>query len=117
MLAGGLAHFLNGPGQEMWLLGGNIRDSVGTTGNSLAARSAVPDTDGVALDVDLSAEGTGVLGVLGDFHLLHLLTQGSTVSVVRKNPVSISLQAVMYFEVVSGLGLGIMWRARDGGRS
>lgn len=52
-----------------------------STGNNLVASSAVPDANGSALDVDLSAEGAGVLGVLGDFHLLDLLTEGSTVSV------------------------------------
>lgn len=51
-----------------------------STGNGLAAGSAVPDTDVGALDGNLAAEGAVVLGVLGDFHLLHLLTQGSTVS-------------------------------------
>lgn len=52
-----------------------------STGDDLVAGAAVPDTNGSALDVDLSAEGAGVLGVLSDFHLLDLLTQGSTVSV------------------------------------
>ena len=46
-----------------------LRDSVGTTGDGLLAGLAVPDTDGVTLDGDLSAEGAGVAGVLGDFHL------------------------------------------------
>lgn len=31
-------------------------------------------------DGNLAAESAGVLGVLGDFHLLHLLTQGGTVT-------------------------------------
>lgn len=60
----------------------HVRDSVGTTSNSLLAGLAVPDTDGMTLDGDLSAECARVLGVLCDFHLLHLLTEGSTVSVV-----------------------------------
>ena len=32
-------------------------------------------------DSDLSAESAGVLGVLGDFHLLHLLTERGTITV------------------------------------
>lgn len=80
--SGGAGRFANSSSQS--LDGRDVRDSVGTTSNSLAAGLAVPDTDGVALDVDLAAEGASVLGVLCDFHLLHLLTQGSTVS-VREN--------------------------------
>lgn len=34
----------------------------------------------MALDGDLSAEGAGVLGVLGDFHLLDLFSERGTVS-------------------------------------
>lgn len=59
----------------------DLRDSVSTTGNSLVAALALPDTDSLALDGVLSAESADVAGVLGDFHLLHLLTQGGTVSV------------------------------------
>lgn len=59
--------------------GGRSGNDVGTAGNSLPAGVAVPDTGGVTLDGRLAAEGAGVLGVLGDFHLLHLLTQGGTV--------------------------------------
>ena len=60
-----------------------VRDGVGTTGNGAAAATAVPDTDGLAADGDLAAESAGVLGVLGNFHLLHLLTQGGTVTIER----------------------------------
>lgn len=60
---------------------GDLRDGVSTTGNSLVAALALPDTDSLALDGVLSAESADVAGVLGDFHLLHLLTQGGTVSV------------------------------------
>lgn len=60
--------------------GGGCGDGVGTTGNSLLAALALPDTNSLALDGVLSAEGADVAGVLGDFHLLHLLTQGGTVS-------------------------------------
>lgn len=45
---------------------------------------ALPDTNSLALDGVLSAEGTDVAGVLLDFHLLHLLTQGGTVSVIDR---------------------------------
>ena len=48
--------------------------------NGALARLAVPDTDGVTLDGGLAAEGADVAGVLGDFHLLDGLTEGSTVS-------------------------------------
>jgi len=57
-----------------------IRDGVSSSGDGLLAGLAVPDTSRVALDGSLSAESAGVSGVLGDFHLLHLLTQGSTVT-------------------------------------
>lgn len=61
----------------------HLRDSVGSAGNGLVATLALPDTNSLALDGFLSAEGTDVAGVLLDFHLLHLLTQGGTVSVVE----------------------------------
>jgi hypothetical protein len=73
----------------------DVRDSVGTTSNSLVARLAVPDTDGMTLDVDLAAESASVLGVLCDFHLLDLLTQGSTVSARRKFPSAIRSSIVV----------------------
>lgn len=60
---------------------GHLRDSVGTTSNGLLAALALPDANSLALDGVLAAEGADVAGVLGDFHLLHLLTQRSTVSV------------------------------------
>lgn len=63
-------------------MGVDIRDDVSTTGNGLVARLAVPDTGRMTLDGDLSAEGAGVAGVLGDFHLLDLLTERGTVTVV-----------------------------------
>ena len=58
----------------------DLRNGVGATGNSLVAALALPDTNSLALDGVLAAEGADVAGVLGDFHLLHLLTQGGTVS-------------------------------------
>ena len=78
------------------LRGLDIRDGVGTTGDSLLAGSAVPDTSGVTLDGNLSAEGACVTGVLGDFHLLDLLTERGTVTVdfalVFRRPVRESSQ-------------------------
>lgn len=62
---------------------GHLRDSVSSASNGLVAALALPDTNSLALDGFLSAEGADVAGVLLDFHLLHLLTQGGTVSVVE----------------------------------
>jgi hypothetical protein len=64
-----------------FVVGVDLRNGVSTAGNNLVAALALPDTDSLALDGVLSAEGADVAGVLGDFHLLHLLTQGGTVSV------------------------------------
>lgn len=43
-----------------------LRDGVGSSGGRLAAGSAVPDTNGLALDRVLSAELADVTGVLCD---------------------------------------------------
>jgi hypothetical protein len=72
----------------------NVRDSPGTTGNGLLARLALPDSDSSALDGVLSAEGAGVAGVLGDFHLLDLLTERGTVSVRDVSLASVSSRSV-----------------------
>ena len=64
--------------QNSWY---NIRNNVGAASDGALAALAVPDTGGVTTDGDLAAESAGILGVLGDFHLLHLLTQGSTVTI------------------------------------
>lgn len=60
----------------------DVREGVGATGDSLVARLAVPDTGGVTLDGVLAAEGAGVTGVLRDFDLLHLLTEGGAITEV-----------------------------------
>ena len=73
--------------------GMNERESVGTTSDSLVARAAVPDTSRVSLYAVLSAECTGVSGVLGNFHLLNLLTERSTVSVEFSN------QSLSHFQI------------------
>ena len=44
------------------------------------ARLAVPDSDRMSLDGGLSAECADIFGVLSDFHLLDLLSEGGTVS-------------------------------------
>lgn len=51
-----------------------------TASNCLFARVAMPDTNGGTLNRILTAEGAGIPGVLRDFHLFHLLTQGSTIT-------------------------------------
>lgn len=58
----------------------NVRNDVGTTSDRLLASLAFPDADRLALNRNLSAECAGVLCVLADFHLLHLLTQRGTIS-------------------------------------
>lgn len=55
-------------------------DGVSTTSNGALARLAVPDAGSVSSDGGLAAEGAGVLGVLGDFHLLHLLSERGTIT-------------------------------------
>lgn len=45
---------------------GVLRDGVGSSSGGLAARPAVPDTDGLTLDRVLSAELADVAGVLCD---------------------------------------------------
>jgi hypothetical protein len=75
----------------------DVRNSVGTASNGSLAGAAVPDTGGLSSDGNLTAESAGVLGVLGDFHLLHLLSQGGTVTIAS----CISFQFVLdYFPVV-----------------
>lgn len=65
---------------DLGRLGINVRHGVGSSSDGLVARLAVPDTNRVSLDGGLSAEGADVSGVLGDFHLLDLLSEGGTVS-------------------------------------
>ena len=58
----------------------DVRYGVGSSSDSLVARLAVPDSDGMSLDGGLSAECADVFGVLGDFHLLDLFSERGTVS-------------------------------------
>lgn len=62
----------------------NVRHCVCSSSDGLVAGPAVPNANGVSLDGGLAAEGADVSGVLGDFHLLDLLSEGGTVSVQRK---------------------------------
>jgi hypothetical protein len=62
----------------------NVRHGVCSSSDGLMARLAVPDANRVSLDCGLSAECADVSGVLGDFHLLDLLSEGGTVSTQRE---------------------------------
>jgi hypothetical protein len=53
---------------------------ISTSSITLVAWSAVPDTGSASLHGGLSAELAHVLGVLRDFHLLHLLTERGTIT-------------------------------------
>lgn len=63
------------------ILAPDLRDSPCTSRNGLLAASALPDTDSLSLHCVLAAERAYIAGVLCDFHLLYLLSQGGTVSV------------------------------------
>merc|ERR1719353_1429292 len=54
--------------------------AVGASGVPLSAAPAVPDANGGSPHRVLSAEKAGVLGVLRNLHLLHLLTEGGTIT-------------------------------------
>lgn len=89
----------------------DARNGVSTTSDGALARLAVPDTSSLSLDGNLTTEGAGVLGVLGDFHLLNLLSQGSTVTssqdVSLRGPMSLSsrgqIDSVRLSRAVRGL--------------
>lgn len=61
--------------------GSNLRNGPRAARDGLLAALAAPDADAVSLDGRLAAEGAGVAGVLGDFHLLDLFAEGGAVSV------------------------------------
>jgi hypothetical protein len=52
----------------------DLRYGPSSTSNGFLARFAVPDSDGVTLNSVFAAERASVAGVLGDLHLLHLLS-------------------------------------------
>lgn len=81
----------------------DVREGVGATGDSLLARLAVPDTGGVTLDGVLAAEGAGVTGVLRDFDLLHLLTEGGAITDVLVSDCSWSMERSSRREVWSSM--------------
>lgn len=60
--------------------GGSGGNGVSATGNSLLTGSTGPDTGSTSLDGLLTAEGAVVFGVLLDFQLLDLSSQGGTVT-------------------------------------
>ena len=64
----------------------DLRHSVCSTGNSLLTRPALPDTDRFTFDGHFATETASVSRVLGDFHLLHLLSEGGTVSMWALGP-------------------------------
>jgi hypothetical protein len=71
----------------------DLRYSPSTTSNCLLARFAVPDSDGVAFDSILAAECADIAGMLGDFHLLHLFSEGGTISVGKSVNIENSTRA------------------------
>jgi hypothetical protein len=52
----------------------DLRYGPSSTSNGLLARFAVPDSDGVTLNSVFAAKRADIAGVLGDLHLLHLLS-------------------------------------------
>ena len=90
-------------------IAGDLRDGVSTAGNCLVAALALPDTDSLALDGVLSAECADVAGVLGDFHLLHLLTQGGTVSVGILLESWSAYRSIRYGSCVSIEEITVVW--------
>ncbi len=61
----------------------NLRNCPCASGHCLLATLALPDADRLSLDCVLSAECADVSSVLGDFHLLDLLSQRGTVPVAK----------------------------------
>lgn len=92
----------------------DVRHSVCSSSDSLVARLAVPDSDGMSLDCGLSAECADVLGVLGDFHLLDLLSEGGTVSKWREKSCQRSATIPVPFPVQSIARSGEIENCRRG---
>jgi len=91
----------------------DVRNNVSTTSNSLLAAPAVPDADSLTLDGDLSAECAGVAGVLGNFHLLHLLPQGGTISVeIVRLLLLLLVGSVRLFFAWCRVDLSLSWHSR-----
>ena len=61
-----------------------LRYCPSTARNSLLAGFAVPDPNRMTLDGIFAAKGADVPGVLGDLHLLHLLSKRGAISVGQK---------------------------------
>lgn len=66
---------------------GYIRNGIGSSGNGLPTRPAIPNANRMALDSSLAAESANVFRMLGNLHLLHLLAQGGTISVKEQDQV------------------------------
>ena len=58
----------------------DLRNSPCASCNCLLATLALPNSDRVSLDSVLAAERADVSGVLADFHLLDLLSEGGTIT-------------------------------------
>jgi hypothetical protein len=66
---------------------GNVRYCVSSSCDRLLASLAGPDADRVTLHCLLSAEGAYVFRVLCDFHLLDLLSERGTISILQNQSV------------------------------
>ena len=76
-----------------------IRNGVGSSSDGLLARLAVPDADRVSLHGGLSAECADIFGVLSDFHLLDLLSEGSTVSARKIQRLAMIYRCILSFPI------------------
>lgn len=81
----------------------HLRNGPGTTGDSLVAALAIPDTDSSALDGVLAAKRADVSGVLCDFHLLHLLSERCTVSVQSCQSYRLPIHLSFEFKLVASV--------------
>lgn len=79
------------------------REGVGASSNSLAARSAVPDSGVSSLDRVLSTEDTLVSRVLRDLDLSYKLTESRTVSGSVLSGDSDLLGALSHFDKLKSL--------------
>ena len=57
-----------------------LRDGPCSTCHGFLTPFAFPDTNSLALDGIFAAKGAGVGGMLGDFHLFDLFTEGRSVA-------------------------------------
>ena len=84
-------------------------DDVSATSEGLAAALALPDAGRGSLDGGLTAESASVLGVLGNFSLLGLLSEGSTITgAVLTNDTNL-LCSLGHFELLLASFLCALW--------